>query len=159
MSNEDIGAVVTTPEIAAALTQRAHFNTFGGNPVVCAQGDAVLEVIEREKLQANSLKIGGVIMAGLERLKAKHSIVGDVRGKGLLLGMELVKDRATKEPVSGEVMKRVYTECVRRGLLAMSYSPHLRLQPALTIDVETGLEGLAILDEVFAGLARSGAWQ
>jgi alanine-glyoxylate transaminase/(R)-3-amino-2-methylpropionate-pyruvate transaminase len=65
-----LAAVVTTPEIAAALTQRVHFNTFGGNPVVCAQGNAVLEVIEREKLQANALKIGGVIMAGLERLRA-----------------------------------------------------------------------------------------
>ncbi len=111
-----LAAVVTTPEIAAALTQRVHFNTFGGNPVVCAQGNAVLEVIEREKLQANSLKIGGVIMAGLERLKAKHSIVGDFRGKGLLLGMELVKDRATKEPAKAECAQVVET-CRDLGLL------------------------------------------
>jgi alanine-glyoxylate transaminase/(R)-3-amino-2-methylpropionate-pyruvate transaminase len=111
-----LAAVVTTPEIAAALTQRVHFNTFGGNPVVCAQGNAVLEVIEREKLQANALKIGGLIMAGLERLKSNHSIVGDVRGKGLLLGMELVKDRATKEPGKTECAQVVET-CRDLGLL------------------------------------------
>ncbi len=111
-----LAAVVTTPEIAAALTQRTHFNTFGGNPVVCAQGKAVLEVIERENLQANSLKVGGVIMAGLKRLKAKHNVVGDVRGKGLLLGMELVKDRATKEPARAECAQVVET-CRDLGLL------------------------------------------
>ena len=93
-----LAAVVTTPKIAATLTQRVHFNTFGGNPVASAQGKAVLEVIERENLQANSLKLGGFILAGLEKLKGKHKLVGDVRGQGLLLGMELVKDRATKEP-------------------------------------------------------------
>src|SRR4051812_7299630 len=97
-----LGAVVTTPKIAATLAQRIHFNTFGGNPVVCAQGAAVLDVIDREKLQANALKIGKQIFAGLERLKAKHNLIGDVRGKGLLLGIELVKDRATKDPATTE---------------------------------------------------------
>ena len=84
------------------LAKRIHFNTFGGNPVVCAIGKAVLEVIEREKLQENSLKLGNYILAGLEKLKAKHTIIGDVRGKGLMLGIELVKDRATKEPAKAE---------------------------------------------------------
>ena len=97
-----LGAVVTTPKIAAALAQRIHFNTFGGNPVVCAQGKAVLEVIEREELQANALKMGKRIFLGLQNLKEKHNIIGDVRGKGLLLGIELVKDRGTKEPAKSE---------------------------------------------------------
>src|SRR5216110_2334528 len=97
-----LAAVVTTPKIAATLAQRTHFNTFGGNPVVCAQGMAVLEVIEREKLQANSLKIGNRILVGLNKLKEKHNIIGDVRGKGLLLGIELVKDRQSKEPAKEE---------------------------------------------------------
>ena len=69
-----LGAVVTTPKIAATLAQRTHFNTFGGNPVVCAQGSAVLDVIDREKLQANALRIGSQIFAGLERLKGKHNL-------------------------------------------------------------------------------------
>src|SRR5262249_56194752 len=90
-----VGAVVATPKIAATLAHRLHFNSFGGNPVACAQGAAVLDVIDRERLQANALKIGNQILAGLERLKTKHNLIGDVRGKGLLLGIELVKDRAT----------------------------------------------------------------
>src|SRR5205085_8423199 len=97
-----LGAVVTTPEIAATVGRRLHFNTFGGNPVVCAQGKAVLEVIERENLQENALNIGGQIATGLNRLKEKHDIIGDVRGRGLLLGIELVKDRTTKEPSKAE---------------------------------------------------------
>src|SRR6478736_1283370 len=97
-----LAAVVTTSKIAATLAQRTHFNTFGGNPVVCAQGMAVLDVIDREKLQANALTVGNYIFAGLERVKAKHDLIGDVRGKGLLLGIELVKDRDTKEPATNE---------------------------------------------------------
>ncbi len=97
-----LGAVVTTPKIAATIAQRTHFNTFGGNPVVCAQGKAVLEVIEKEKLQDNALKIGNQILDGLNRLKEKHNLIGDVRGKGLMLGIELVKDRKSKEPAKEE---------------------------------------------------------
>ena len=97
-----LAAVVTTPKIAATLAERTHFNTFGGNPVVCAQGKAVLDVIARENLQENALKIGHQIATGLNRLKEKHKIIGEVRGKGLLLGIELVKDRATKEPAKAE---------------------------------------------------------
>ena len=111
-----LAAVVTTPQISAVLAKRIHFNTFGGNPVVCAQGKAVLEVIERENLQANSLKVGGHILAGLEKLKGKHNLIGDVRGKGLMLGIELVKDRATKEPAKAECAQ-VLEVCRELGLL------------------------------------------
>src|SRR2546423_108246 len=111
-----LAAVVTTPQIAAVLAQRIHFNTFGGNPVVCAIGKAGLEVIEREKLQENSLKLGRYILAGLEKLKAKHSIIGDVRGKGLMLGIELVKDRASKEPAKAECAQ-IMESCREMGLL------------------------------------------
>jgi len=97
-----LGAVVTTPKIAATLAARTHFNTFGGNPVVCAQALAVLKVIERERLQENALKIGNRILAGLNKLKEKHNIIGDVRGTGLLLGIELVRDQQSKEPAREE---------------------------------------------------------
>src|SRR5205085_9545948 len=70
-----LGAVVTTPKIAQALSQRIHFNTFGGNPVVSAQGMAVLEIIDREKLQANSLAIGNHLLGGLNRLKEKDNLI------------------------------------------------------------------------------------
>jgi len=97
-----LAAVVTTHQIASVLAKRLHFNTFGGNPVVSAIGKAVLEVIEREKLQENALTQGKYLLAGLEKLKANHRIIGDVRGKGLMLGIELVKDRQTKEPAKAE---------------------------------------------------------
>ena len=97
-----LAAVVTTAKIAQSLVGKVHFNTFGGNPVVTAMGQAVLEVIEQEKLQENSLKLGAHIKAGLEQLKARYPIIGDVRGKGLLLGVAMVKDRTTKEPAPAE---------------------------------------------------------
>src|SRR5476649_1157105 len=93
-----LAAVVTTPKIAAVMAQKVHFNTFGGNPVVSAIGTAVLEVIEQEKTQENCLKLGNYILAGLSKLKEKYKVIGDVRGKGLMLGIEFVKDRATKTP-------------------------------------------------------------
>ena len=104
-----LAAVVTTPEIAAVLAKRIHFNTFGGNPVVSAVGQAVLEVIDEENLQENSHRLGTYILAGLEKLKAKHPLIGDVRGKGLMLALELVKDRTTKEPASAECAQVVET--------------------------------------------------
>lgn len=111
-----LAAVVTTPEIGSVLAQRIHFNTFGGNPVAAAIGKAVLEVIEKEKLQENALLLGGYLLSGLEKLKQKHSLIGDVRGKGLLLGIELVKDRATKEPARAECAQ-VLENARQKGLL------------------------------------------
>ncbi|HMF45519.1 MAG TPA: aminotransferase class III-fold pyridoxal phosphate-dependent enzyme [Candidatus Udaeobacter sp.] len=111
-----LGAVVTTPNIARTLAERLHFNTFGGNPVVCAQGSAVLEVIERENMQANSLNLGNKILAGLNQLKEKYKLIGDVRGKGLLLGIELVKNRQSKEPAREECAQ-VMENCKEMGLL------------------------------------------
>jgi alanine-glyoxylate transaminase/(R)-3-amino-2-methylpropionate-pyruvate transaminase len=111
-----LGAVVTTPKIAQTIADRLHFNTFGGNPVVCAQGSAVLDIIERENMQANSLKLGNKILAGLNKLKEKHTLIGDVRGKGLLLGIELVKDRKSKEPAREECAQ-VMENCKEMGLL------------------------------------------
>ena len=146
-----LGAVVTTAKIAATIAQRTHFNTFGGNPVVCAQGAAVLEVIEREKLQANALRIGNQILAGLEALKAKHSLVGDVRGKGLLLGIELVKDRATKEPATGECAQ-LLESCRDMGLLLGKgglYGQTIRFSPPMCLHEQDAEFLLDVLDTAF----------
>ncbi len=150
-----LGAVVTTPKIAATLAQRLHFNTFGGNPVVCAQGAAVLDVIEREKLQANALRVGNQILDGLETLKAKHSMIGDVRGKGLLLGIELVKDRATKEPATAECAE-VVENCREMGLLLGKgglYGQTIRFSPPMCLHEKDSDFLLKILDGAFATLA------
>jgi len=149
-----LAAVVTTPKIASALVQRIHFNTFGGNPVVCAQGKAVLEVIEREHLQANSLKIGNHILAGLERLKEKHSIIGDVRGKGLMLGIELVKDRATKEPAKSECAQVLET-CKDLGLLLGKGGLNgsvIRFAPPMCLTQADADFMLAVFDAAFSSL-------
>ncbi|MDA0577585.1 MAG: aminotransferase class III-fold pyridoxal phosphate-dependent enzyme [Verrucomicrobia bacterium] len=93
-----LAAVVTTPKIAQTLAARIHFNTFGGNPVSCAIGKAVLDVIAREGLQERCREMGDHMLAGLRRLMDKHDVIGDVRGSGLMVALELVKDRTTKEP-------------------------------------------------------------
>jgi 4-aminobutyrate aminotransferase-like enzyme len=96
-----LGAVITTPEIAASfVTGMEYFNTFGGNPVSCAIGMAVLDVIENEMLQQNALTVGKHLMSGLETLKESSSLIGDVRGLGLFIGVELVLDRESLTPAS-----------------------------------------------------------
>ena len=98
-----LAAVVTTPEIAASFeTGMEYFNTFGGNPVSCAVGLAVLEVIEEEKLQDNAHKVGTYLKKSLEKLKEKNALIGDVRGLGLFLGIELVRDHNNLEPAAKE---------------------------------------------------------
>ncbi len=149
-----LGAVVTTPKIAAALSQRIHFNTFGGNPVVSAQGMAVLEVIDRENLQANALKIGDQLTAGLNHLKEKHNIIGDVRGKGLMQGIELVKDRSTKEPAKAECAQVLET-CRDMGLLLGKgglYGQTIRFSPPMCVTTADAEFILAVLDQAFQSL-------
>ncbi len=94
-----LAAVVTTPEIAASFANgMEYFNTFGGNPVSCAVGLAVLDVIEEERLQENARRVGERLRAGLLELAHRHALIGDVRGRGLYIGVELVLDRASLEP-------------------------------------------------------------
>ena len=96
-----LAAVVTTPEIAAAFDNGMEFfSTFGGNPVACAAGLAVLDVLRDERLQEHALRVGSRLLAGLRELIERHPIVGDARGSGLFLGVELVRDRATLEPAA-----------------------------------------------------------
>jgi alanine-glyoxylate transaminase/(R)-3-amino-2-methylpropionate-pyruvate transaminase len=147
-----LAAVVTTPKIAQALASRIHFNTFGGNPVVSAQGRAVLEVIEREGLQANSLKVGTYLKAGFARLAAKHSLIGDIRGLGLMLGVELVKDRKTKEPAKDECAA-VFEKCRDMGLLIGKgglWGNTLRIKPPMIFSPSDADFLLAVLDEALA---------
>jgi 4-aminobutyrate aminotransferase-like enzyme len=118
---------------------------------------AALEIILNENLVENSERVGAKMLARLQAMQEKHRIVGDVRGKGLLLGLELVRDRRTKELVSKNFTRALFQECLRRGLLAMSYTPVIRLNPPLNIDETTALDGLEIFDEALAATAR--AWK
>lgn len=149
-----LAAVVTTPEIAQALKARIHFNTFGGNPVVSAQGKAVLEVIEREGLQANSREVGEHLMAGLRRLAGKHDLIGDVRGMGLMIGVELVKDRQTKAPAREETA-RVFETAKDLGLLIGKGGFHgnvLRIKPPMCLTAADADFALEVVDRCLAGV-------
>jgi alanine-glyoxylate transaminase/(R)-3-amino-2-methylpropionate-pyruvate transaminase len=149
-----LAAVVTTPKIAQSLTGKVHFNTFGGNPVVSAMGKAVIEVIEKDNLQANSHKIGNQILAGLKKLKDKHKIIGDVRGKGLMLGIEMVKDRTTKEPASAECAA-VLESAKEMGLLLGKgglRGQTIRFAPPMCINSADANFLLEVLDAAFAKL-------
>lgn len=152
-----LAAVVTTPQIAAVLAKRIHFNTFGGNPVVCAQGKAVLEVIEREKLQDNALKVGNHLLAGLEKLRQNHELIGDVRGRGLMLGVELVKARNSKEPAKAECAEIL--ELAREmGLLLGKgglYGQTLRIKPPLCLTLADADFLLQVLDASFTQFEAS----
>jgi alanine-glyoxylate transaminase/(R)-3-amino-2-methylpropionate-pyruvate transaminase len=149
-----LAAVVTTPEIASTLAKRIHFNTFGGNPVVSAVGKAVLEIIDEEGLQENALQLGAYILAGLEKLKTRHPIIGDVRGKGLLLGIELVKDRETKEPATAECAQVVETAKDLGLLLGKGglRGQTIRFAPPMCITQDDADFLLAVLDEAFGKL-------
>jgi 4-aminobutyrate aminotransferase-like enzyme/Ser/Thr protein kinase RdoA (MazF antagonist) len=101
-----MAAVVTTREIADAFdTGMKYFNTFGGNPVSCAIGQSVLDVVVKDGLQARAGEVGGYFLGVLEELKDRHQLIGDVRGRGLYLGIELVRDRASKEPAATEALE------------------------------------------------------
>ena len=132
-------------------------SSYGGNPLAAAAGLASLEILVGENLTENARRVGAAMRARLERMQERHSEIGDVRGRGLLLGVELVKDRTTKEPLPKAWTRELFAECLRRGLVAMCYAHTIRINPPLSIDEATALEGLEILDEAmdaaFAGKA------
>jgi alanine-glyoxylate transaminase / (R)-3-amino-2-methylpropionate-pyruvate transaminase len=149
-----LAAVVTTPKIAAVMSQKVHFNTFGGNPVVSAIGKAVLEVIDHEKTQANCLELGSYLLDGLNKLKAKHKTIGDIRGKGLMLGIEFVKDRATKAPGKEECAQAVENARELGLLLGKGglWGQTIRIAPPMNITKADADFLLAVLDEAIAAV-------
>jgi 4-aminobutyrate aminotransferase-like enzyme len=150
-----LGAVVTTRAIADAFNNgMEYFNTFGGNPVSCAVGTAVLDVIESEGLQENAARVGARLLAGLRGLMARYPLIGDVRGLGLFIGVELVRDRETLEPADSEAAAIVERMKDAGILLSIDGPLHnvLKLKPPLVFDQENADFLVAMLDEVLAAL-------
>jgi alanine-glyoxylate transaminase/(R)-3-amino-2-methylpropionate-pyruvate transaminase len=152
-----LAAVTTRMDIAKTLAQRTHFNTYGGNPVSMAAGLAVLDIIDEDGLQENSRVVGGRLKKGLERLMRSHPVVGDVRGMGLMLGVELVRDRGTKEPAKGETLDvlesmRESGALIGKGGLDGNV---LRIKPPMCITAADADFAIEALDAAFSSVERS----
>ncbi len=149
-----LGCVMTTPAIAQTLKQRLHFNTYGGNPVSMAQGLATLNVILDDDIQGKAKDVGNHLLASLESLKSKHLLIGDVRGKGLMIGVELVKDRTTKDPATAECAA-VFEKAKDLGVLIGKgglFGNVLRIKPPMCITKEDCDFMVAVLDICFSEL-------
>ena len=153
-----MAAVFTTPEISASFEEMEFFSTFGGNPVSCAIGLSVLDVIEEDKLMQNAKEIGDIFIDGLLELMEKYSLIGDVRGKGLFIGFELVKDRRTLEPATYEA-KEIVKEMQHRNVLLSIDGPYknvIKIKPPMVITKEDALKTIHLLDEVLFKISIKG---
>jgi 4-aminobutyrate aminotransferase-like enzyme len=134
-----LGAVVTTPDIAASFDNGMEFfSTFGGSTVSCAVGLAVLDVLEDEALQAHAQQVGAYLLSALRPLVDRSALVGDVRGSGLFIGVELVRDRHTLEPATTEALEMV-NRLREEGILIGTDGPHhnvLKIRPPLPFTIE-----------------------
>jgi alanine-glyoxylate transaminase/(R)-3-amino-2-methylpropionate-pyruvate transaminase len=145
-----LGACVTRTEIAAMMARRIHFNTFGGNPVSATQGLATLDIIDRDHIQDNARVVGGYLKQRLIELAERQPLIGEVRGLGLMLGVELVRNRASKEPADKETAD-VLELAKDRGLLLGKgglFGNTLRIKPPMCLTRDDADFLVDCLDEV-----------
>ncbi|MBC7692673.1 MAG: aspartate aminotransferase family protein [Methylotenera sp.] len=156
-----ISAVMSRDEILNAKpwsNPSGSSSSYGGNPLASAAGAAAVRIIEEEGLVENSRKMGEYFLAKIEPFLDRYPFIGDVRGLGLFLSIEMVRDKTTKEPLSKAVCTKIFMECLKRGLLTMSYASAFRIQPAMTIDEGTIDNAVAILTEVFDLVKKEELW-
>lgn len=157
-----ISAILSTDEITAAKpwsNPSGSSSSYGGNPLGAAAANAALRTIEEEGLVENSRMAGAYFLKKLLPLVEKYPFVGEARGRGLFLALELVKDKTSKEPMSKAATHRVFGECLKRGLLTMAYASSFRIQPAMTIDESTIDHAVAVLDEAFSAIEKEQIWK
>lgn len=151
-SGMPISAVVARGEILSALERGEMSSTTGGNPLSCAASLAVFEIIEKEKLVEKAASNGAYLKEKLLDLKDKHKMIGDVRGMGLVYGIEYVKDRTSKEPAP-DLVREIVLKCVENGLMVGKLGIHgnvMRVAPPLVITPELVDESVAILGRVLS---------
>ena len=152
-----LAVVAVRREIADAFANgMEYFNTFGGNPVSCAAGLAVLETLEQENLLDNASNQGAYLLDGMERLRHKYPAIGDVRGRGLFLGIEMVRDRSTKEH-AGDVAARISSRAKELGALMGTDGPHdnvIKLRPPMVFKREHADLLLQVLDQSMADVLQ-----
>jgi 4-aminobutyrate aminotransferase-like enzyme len=150
-----MAAVVTTPEIVASLNEETDFfSTTGGNPVACAVGLAVLDVLQQEGLQENAARVGAKLRSQIEKLAQKHALIGDVRGSGLFIGVELVRDRTTLEPAAKETAA-VVNRMRDLGVLVGREGPLgnvIKIRPPLVFDENHAQQLTDTLDQALREL-------
>ena len=131
-----LGAVVTTPEVVSSFMGANHLNTFGGNPLSTTAGNAVLDVIKEEKLQENARKLGDYFLLELAKLRDEFEVVGDVRGKGLMIGVELVESKETQKPLNSAALVKIKDSIKEMGLIIGAGGLNintLRIKPPMCI--------------------------
>ncbi len=128
-------------------------SSYGGNPLASAAAYVTVKTIIDEGLVENSRRVGAFMLEKLSAFTTKFPFVGEVRGRGLLIGVELVKDKRTKQKLDKESCRMIFKECLKRGLIIMGYNPDIRINPPLIIDEATAAEGIEIMDEVFTDVA------
>lgn len=157
-----VSGLMSTDEITAAhpfSRPSASSSSYGGNPLAATAALTTIEAVIDEGLVENSRRVGAFLLDELRGLQEKYEFIGDVRGAGLLIGMDLVKNRSTREPVAQEVSAEIFLAALRRGLLLMGYYSRVRINPPLTLTESDARDGVAILDEVFAEIARDGRYR
>jgi 4-aminobutyrate aminotransferase-like enzyme len=145
--------VVTTREIAASFANGMEFfSTFGGNPVSAAIGLAVLDIVEEDRPQEHAAVVGGTLKANLASLAMRHECIGDVRGRGLFLGIEFVRDRIRKTPAP-EIARYVANRAAQLGVLLSTDGPDhnvIKIKPPMTFTQKDGERLVATLDQILA---------
>jgi 4-aminobutyrate aminotransferase/(S)-3-amino-2-methylpropionate transaminase len=128
-------------------------SSYGGNPLASAAAYATLRTIIDEGLVENSAKVGKYMLDRLAGFKERFPFVGDVRGRGLLIGVELVKNSKTREKLDKKYTREIFNECLKRGLIVMGYNPDIRINPPLILSTEEAEEGIAIMEDAFGHVA------
>jgi 4-aminobutyrate aminotransferase/4-aminobutyrate aminotransferase/(S)-3-amino-2-methylpropionate transaminase len=141
--------MVISDKYKDAIEKISASSSYGGNPMACAAALASIEVIEDENLCERSTHLGEVFMKRMNEMKDKYSIIGDVRGKGCLLAIELVKDKATKEPFEA-AGSLVYQKAFSKGLAWVPAKHILRLSPPIIMEDDMALKGLDIIEQAIA---------
>ena len=157
-----VTGLISTDDISSALPfakPSSSSSSYGGNPLAATAALTTIQTIIDEGLVENAERVGAVLLNGLRELQEKYEFIGDVRGVGLLIGMDLVADRRTKEPLPSRVTEAIFLGALRRGLLLMGYFSRVRINPPLVLSEREARDGLAILDEVFAEIARDGDYR
>jgi 4-aminobutyrate aminotransferase-like enzyme len=152
-SGYPVSALVSTEEIMAAKPfslPSASSSSYGGNPLAAAAALVTIQTILSDKLVENSARVGAVLQDGLRNLAAKHSSIANVRGQGLLIGFDFVTDQESKRLLPKEKCIEFFKGCLAEGLIAMSYTPRVRIHPPLILSIEQANSALAIMDAVLA---------